>query len=182
MHTQPEVQLRSALRELFTLAKPQTGEILVVGCSTSEVQGKRIGSASDAATAESLFRVLWEETQKEGLFLAIQGCEHINRCLCVSRACAQAYQLSSVWVKPHLRAGGACVTAAFSHMPDAVMVEDLRAQARFGLDIGGTLIGMHLRPVAVPARCEVQNIGAARLLMAYSRPKYVGGPRAQYED
>ncbi|MCL2671685.1 MAG: TIGR01440 family protein [Clostridiales bacterium] len=181
METQISTQLQTALSALLALAKPSAGEILVVGCSTSEVMGKRIGSCSSAEIAREIFAVLREETQRAGLYLAVQGCEHINRCLCVSRACAERYNLAPVWVKPHLRAGGALVTAAFENTSDPVMVEDIRAQARIALDIGGTLIGMHLRPVAVPARCAIKQIGEAPLTMAYSRPKYVGGPRAGYE-
>ena len=177
----PQEQLRLALNALFAAANARAGELLVVGCSTSEVMGKRIGSASNADIAAALVRVLLQETQRAGLFLAVQGCEHINRCLCVSRECVQNFDLAPVWVTPWLHAGGACVTEAFAALPDAVMVEDLRSLARMGVDIGGTLIGMHLRPVAVPLRCEARQIGEASLVMAYSRPKYVGGPRTRYD-
>lgn len=161
--------------------KPAPGEIFVVGCSTSEVMGQRIGSASSEEAAAVLMDGILPVVQQAGLYLAVQGCEHINRSLCVPRACMQRYQLQEVWVHPWLHAGGAFVTEATKRVEDYVMVEDLRGQATLGLDIGGTLIGMHLHPVVVPVHTDLRSIGSATLIIARSRPKYVGGPRAQYD-
>ena len=160
---------------------PKPGEVFVVGCSTSEIMGARIGSSSSEDAARAVMEGVWPEVDAAGLFLAVQGCEHINRSLCVSRACMERYQLQEVWVRPWLHAGGAFVTEATKRIPDHVMVEDLRGQATLGMDIGGTLIGMHLRPVVVPVHTDLRSIGSATLILARSRPKYVGGPRAQYD-
>ena len=118
---------------------------------------------------------------QHGVRLAVQGCEHINRALCTDRETARAYGLTEVAVEPWLRAGGAAVTEAKRRTPDAVMVEDLRSMATLGIDIGDTLIGMHLRAVAVPVRLRVDRIGNAILLCARTRPKFIGGSRAIYE-
>ena len=156
------------------------GDIFVVGCSTSEIMGKRIGSASNEDAAKAVMDGVLPKVEAAGLYFAVQGCEHINRAICTSRECMERYRLQEVWVKPWLHAGGAFATEAFSHLPDRVMVENLNAQAALGMDIGGTLIGMHLHPVVVPVHTDLRHIGEATLVLAKSRPKYVGGPRAQY--
>ncbi|MCL2695092.1 MAG: TIGR01440 family protein [Clostridiales bacterium] len=171
-----------AVQTLFEIAKPQPGQLLVLGCSTSEIQGCRIGSQSSQEIARAVLAGLLPAAGEAGVYLAVQGCEHINRALCLSRECAQAYGLREVWVRPWLRAGGACVTEALEQLPDAVMVEDLGARAVLGLDIGGTMIGMHMRPVAVPVKAGPRAVGEAALTLAYARPKYIGGPRAQYAE
>ena len=174
--------VREAAETLFALAGPKPGQLLVLGCSTSEIQGRRIGSQSSREAAQAVLGGLLPVAKEAGVFLAVQGCEHINRSLCVSRTCMEAYRLSQVWVRPWLRAGGACVSEALALLPDAVMVEDLGGQAILGMDIGGTMIGMHMCAVAVPVKSGPRAVGGAGLTLAYSRPKYVGGPRAQYED
>ena len=172
---------RQAVSILLDSKRPETGEIFVVGCSTSEVCGERIGSASNADVARAIMDGVYPAVTDAGLFLAVQGCEHINRALCVPRACAQRYDLQEVCVHPWLHAGGAFSTEAFNRIPDRVMVEDLKGRATMGMDIGGTLIGMHMRPVVVPVHTDLRKIGEANLILARSRPKYVGGPRAQYD-
>ena len=174
--------IREAAETLFEIADPQPGQLLVLGCSTSEAQGSRIGTRSSQEVAQAVLAGLLPIAETKGVFVAVQGCEHINRALCVSSKCAEAFCLPRVWVKPWLRAGGACVTEALVLLPDAVMVEDLNAQASLGIDVGGTMIGMHMRPVAVPIKAGPRAVGEAGLTLAYSRPKYIGGPRAQYED
>ena len=173
---------RAATDILIDAADPRPGEILVIGCSTSEVLGQHIGSASSEAVAAAIMDGVLPRIKERGLFLAVQGCEHINRALCVERACMEKFGLQEVWVRPWLHAGGAFSTEATRRMEDFVMVEDLRAKAALGMDIGGTMIGMHLHPVVVPMHTEVKKIGEAMLIMARSRPKYVGGPRAQYAE
>ena len=174
-------QAARAAEILLEEAKPEPGALCVIGCSTSEVGGHQIGSASSEEIAAALWAGLMPPLEAAGVFPAVQGCEHINRALCVSRPCARRYGLSEVMVVPWLRAGGAFAACAYERMDQAVMVEDLRAQAVLGMDIGGTLIGMHLRPVAVPIHTPLREIGQARVVMARVRGKYVGGPRARYE-
>lgn len=172
-------QVRQAALELVDVAGLRSGQILVVGCSTSEVAGRRIGTAGSRAIADAVYGPLAEVTGARGIFLACQACEHLNRALVVSRACAERYGLEEVTVVPVPRAGGAFAARAFAE-PDAVVVEDLRGQGHAGLDIGQTLIGMHLRRVAVPVRLSLRTIGEAVLTAARTRPKLIGGERAVY--
>lgn len=177
-----KTQAHEAFDILMDCAKPKAGQLLVMGCSTSEIMGQRIGSCSTEEAARAVYSTIAPLASERGLHLAVQGCEHINRSLCVSRETMEKFNLQQVWVKPHLHAGGACVSEAYSHMEDAVMVEDVGARATLGIDIGDTIIGMHLHAVAVPVHSTLRHIGEANLVLAYSRPKYVGGPRATYED
>ena len=172
---------RQAVEIILESRQPKAGEILVVGCSTSEIIGRRIGSASSEEAAGSVMAGVVAALEDREIYLAVQGCEHINRALSVPRDCMERYGLQEVWVKPWLHAGGAFATEAFERLPDRVMVEDLRGMATMGMDIGGTLIGMHMHPVVVPIHTDLRKVGEATLLLARSRPKYVGGPRAQYE-
>lgn len=173
-------QAAEAARLLLASAAPEPGALCVIGCSTSEIAGERIGSASNADVARAVMDGLLPVLKAAGVCVAVQGCEHINRALCVERACLERFGLSEVWVEPWLHAGGAfCTEAAARFVPHA-MVEDLRAQATLGMDIGGTLIGMHMRPVVVPIHAPLRHIGGATLVLAKSRPRYVGGPRAHY--
>lgn len=171
-------QARAAAEELLQVARLQPGQILVVGCSTSEVRGARIGTDSAPETAAALFGVLYEVTQSRGVYLAAQCCEHLNRALIVERAAVPF--ADPVNVVPQPKAGGSFATAAYAALSDPVAVESIRADA--GLDIGGTLIGMHLKPVAVPVRLATRQIGEAMLLAARTRPKFIGGVRAVYDQ
>ena len=166
----------SEIVEIGTLKK---GQILVVGCSTSEITGNRIGTQSVPEEAESVCKAIKDVLDDKGIYLAAQCCEHLNRALIIERACAEAYGLDIVCVKPQPHAGGSFATTVYDNATDPVAVEHIRAHA--GLDIGGTLIGMHLRDVAVPVRLGEGRIGDAILLAARTRPKYIGGSRARYE-
>lgn len=168
-----------AVRELCEAATLSKGQILVVGCSSSEVMGDRIGCASVPAVAEAIVGAILPILQEKEIDLAAQCCEHLNRALIVERACAERYGLAPVCVRPMPKAGGSFATAVFERMAEPVAVEQIAAHA--GLDIGGTLIGMHLRAVAVPVRLSLAKIGEANILCARTRPKYIGGPRAVYE-
>ena len=180
MHSYAQ-QLKQALDELLSHADLKPGQILVVGCSTSEVAGISIGKGGSGAIAEELYSVLEKQAETQGFFLALQCCEHLNRALVVSRKCAETYGLTEVLVVPHDHAGGALATQAYRRMsPDACIVENIVAHA--GLDIGLTLIGMHLKSVAVPVRLTVKTIGQATLVAAKTRPKLIGGARALYID
>ena len=171
-----------AVDHLLSSAEYRVGDIFVIGCSTSEIVGKRIGSASSEEAAKAVMDAVLPKITEAGLFLAVQGCEHINRALCTSRACMERYGLQEVWVRPWLHAGGAFATEAYNRIPDCVMVEDVGAKGALGMDIGGTLIGMHLKKVAVPVRLPQKHIGAAILLAARVRPKFIGGERAIYDE
>lgn len=167
-----------AAKELVCAAGLKSGMTVVIGCSTSEVCGSRIGSASVPEAAEAIFMGLYEVFNPLGINMAAQCCEHLNRALIVERACAEQYGLEPVCVVPKPKAGGSFATATWQGAADPVAVEHLRAHA--GMDIGGTLIGMNLRDVAVPVRLSLDHIGEAILLCARTRPKFIGGERAQY--
>lgn len=175
-------QAAEAVDTLLSSADYREGDIFVVGCSTSEIVGKRIGSASNEEAAKAVMDAILPKVTAAGLYLAVQGCEHINRALCTSRACMERHGLQEVWVRPWLHAGGAFATEAYNRIPERVMVENLNGKAALGMDIGGTLIGMHLHPVVVPVHTAQRSIGEATLVLAKTRPKYVGGPRAQYNE
>ena len=169
---------RAMTEELIIAADLKAGEILVVGCSTSEIIGERIGGASVPEVANAVFGGIFEAAKKKGIFLAAQCCEHLNRAIIVEAECAEKYGLDPVCVRPVPKAGGSFATAAHETFEAPVALEHIRAHA--GIDIGDTLIGMHLREVAVPLRLSVKSLGDARLVFAKTRPKYIGGPRAQY--
>ena len=173
-------QTRSAILQLLEIARPRPQDIVVVGCSSSEVVGRRIGSTSSPEIAGAIFEGLYPVLQDRELFLAAQCCEHLNRALIVERAAAERYRLEIVNAVPQPKAGGSFAAAAYAAFADPVAVEEVRAVC--GMDIGGTLIGMHLARVAVPVRLDSGRIGEASLICARTRPKFIGGARAQYDD
>lgn len=152
--------------------------ILVIGCSSSEVAGGRIGKDSSEEIGQVIFQTAKRITDEMGVFLACQCCEHLNRALVVENACAEKYGYEPVCVVPWLHGGGSFATAAYHHFTEPVVVEHIKASA--GIDIGDTLIGMHLKDVAVPVHFSQQKIGEAHVVAAYSRPKLIGGERAHY--
>lgn len=174
------LQVKDAVKELLEVADLRENDIVVLGCSTSEVQGSRIGKNSSAEIGEAVITTILPLIKEQKLYLAVQGCEHINRALIVERECARRYQLEEVTVIPHLHAGGACAESAWNHAKDPVAVEHIRAYA--GLDIGDTSIGMHIRYVQIPVRLAIKEIGQAHVTAMKWRPKLVGGPRAKYPD
>lgn len=173
-------QLQSVLEELYEAASLEQGDILVMGCSSSEVAGGQIGTYSSEEIGLCLFQSAQAFCREKGIYLACQCCEHLNRSLIVEKACMKEHRLVRVNVVPQLKAGGAFAAAAYRFMQEPVAVEQLQAQA--GIDIGDTLIGMHLAPVAVPVRTSQKVIGEAHVVCARTRAKYVGGSRAAYED
>lgn len=168
-----------ALRELLAVADLQPLQIVVVGCSTSEVAGKRIGSSSSLEVANALMDGILPLLKEADLYLAVQCCEHLNRAIVVEEACAEQYRLELVSVLPHPKAGGSFATVAMERFNHPVVVERIFAHA--GMDIGDTFIGMHLKPVAVPVRVSFNSIGDAHLTLARTRPKLIGGERARYK-
>lgn len=168
-----------AAKELLELADLEEGQLFVVGCSTSEVGGVTIGTFSSPELAEVVFGGIYQATQEAGVYLAAQCCEHLNRALVLEKEAALRYDYEIVSVIPQPKAGGSFATAAFKAFEHPVAVEHIKAHA--GMDIGDTLIGMHLRDVAVPVRIRTKEIGDARVVCASTRPKYIGGARAIYE-
>ena len=173
-------QAAAAVEELLAVAGLQAGDLLVIGCSSSEILGEKIGTASSMDAAGAVLDGVLPILKEKGVFLAAQCCEHLNRAIIVEREAARAYGLEEVNVLPQPKAGGSFATTAWQRMRNPVAVEAVRAQA--GLDIGGTLIGMHLKAVAVPVRLSVKTIGQASLMSARTRPKFIGGSRAQYDE
>lgn len=173
--------LRVALEELYERSNLEQGDCIVFGCSTSEILGKHIGKGGSKELGEILCDEIFDFCKVHALHPAFQCCEHLNRSLVISKEVAKARGLMQVNVKPQLNAGGALAVAAYQHFETPVMVSHVQAEA--GVDIGDTLIGMHLKPVAVPVRPGItdRKLGEANLVMAFSRLPYVGGPRAIYE-
>lgn len=171
-------QTRAAISELCERAKLKEGNIVVVGCSTSEVVGAKIGTNSSPQTAAEIFNALYDYTKSKGIYLAIQCCEHLNRAIITERRAVPFAE--AVNVVPQPKAGGSLATQAYLGFENSVAVEEIKADA--GLDIGFTLIGMHLKKVAVPLRLENNKIGEATVLAARSRPKFIGGARAVYDE
>jgi len=168
-----------ALKELLEVAKLEKGDILVIGCSSSEICGQRIGSYSSMDGARAVFDAVYPILKEKGIYLAAQCCEHLNRAVIVEKECAKANRLTEVNAVPHAHAGGAFATTVYNSLEKAVAVESVPASA--GMDIGSTLIGMHIIPVCVPVRVSIDMIGNARLTLARRRPKFVGGERAKYD-
>ena len=174
-----KAQAKAVLEELLEAAKLKAGQILVVGCSSSEVGSFKIGSHSSAEIGEAICNTLYEETHKRGIYLAAQCCEHLNRAIIMEAEAADRYGYEAVNVVPQLKAGGSFATAAYGLFKEPVAVEHIKAHA--GIDIGDTLIGMHLRDVAVPVRIATREIGAAHVVCARTRLKFIGGERAHYD-
>ncbi len=168
----------SAAREIIETAKLKKGDILVVGCSTSEVTGSRIGTNSSPDTATELFCGIKKATDEKGVYIAAQCCEHLNRAIIVEKAAVPCCEICNAVPQP--KAGGSFATAAYKAFTEPVAVEEIKADA--GLDIGFTMIGMHLKKVAVPVRLENNKIGEATVLAARTRAKFIGGERAVYDE
>lgn len=175
-----KLQARQAAGELLEAAKLKPGQILVVGCSSSEVGNFQIGSHSSQEIGAAVFEVFQEELSARGIYLAAQCCEHLNRAIVLEADAAERYGYEPVNVVPRLKAGGSFATAAYGGFRHPVVVEHIKAHA--GIDIGDTLIGMHLREVAVPVRIRTKEIGNAHVVCARTRLKYIGGERARYDE
>ena len=170
-------QTYESIKELCEKAKLKSGNIVVVGCSTSEGVGSVIGTNSNFEVAGEIFRALHDYTMSKGIFLAVQCCEHLNRAIITERKAVPFAEIVNVVPQP--KAGGSLATHAYRSFEAPVAIEEIKADA--GLDIGFTLIGMHLKKVAVPLRLENNKIGEATVLAARIRPKFIGGARAVYD-
>lgn len=171
-------EAKSAIEELIVESNIKEGQILVIGCSSSEILGSKIGKGSSFEAARAVFESIYPILENRGIRLAAQCCEHLNRALVVEEDTAETYGLEIVAAIPQPKAGGSFATITYENMKSPVLVETIKAHA--GIDIGGTLIGMHLRAVAVPVRLSLSKIGEASILCARTRPKYIGGERAKY--
>ena len=180
MYEELTEQARGIVTELLEQARLRPGELLVIGCSSSEIVGKRIGKGSSMEAAQAVFAGIYPVLKEKGIQLAVQCCEHLNRALILERETAEkrGYEIVNVMPQPH--AGGSFAVTAWNAFASPVAVEAVQAEA--GMDIGRTLIGMHMRRVAVPVRTSIDRIGEAIVICARTRPKYIGGPRAIYQD
>ena len=171
------LETKAVIEELIEKAKLSSGSIIVIGCSTSEVGGAKIGTSSNIEIAQNIFKALSEAAQKYGLYLAFQCCEHLNRAIVIEKSALPFAE--PVNVVPMAKAGGSMATVAYQSLKNPIVVEEIKADA--GIDIGLTLIGMHLKRVAVPLRLENNKIGEAVITAARTRPKFIGGERAAYD-
>ncbi len=178
LHRQVAEEAQNAARQLVEVAHLHRGQIVVVGCSTSEVVGRRVGSWSTPELGQAVFDGLNAVLAPLGIYIAAQCCEHLNRALIVEHEAVPGAEIVNVVPQP--KAGGSFASAAYRSFRHPVALEEIRADA--GLDIGGTLIGMHLKKVAVPVRLEQNHIGSAILLAARVRPRFIGGERAVYDE
>lgn len=169
-----------AITELIETAKLKKGDIVVIGCSSSEMVGEKIGTDSSLEAAEACFNGIYPILKKNGIFLAAQCCEHLNRAIITEMEAAQKLGLEIVNVVPMPKAGGSFATTAYKAFENPVAVEEIKADA--GIDIGGALIGMHLKKVAVPVRLSIKKIGEANIICARTRLKFIGGERAHYNE
>ncbi len=173
-------QASRAMQELIAAAKLKKGDIIVVGCSSSEIIGSRIGTNSSVDVANAVFDAIYSEVKSGGYYLAAQCCEHLNRALIIESECAEKYGHEVVNAVPQPKAGGSFATRAYASFEAPVAVEEIKAAA--GMDIGDVLIGMHLKRTAVPVRVSMDKIGEAHLVCARTRPPFIGGARAKYDE
>lgn len=179
MYEEIAEQAKTAVTELVETAGLSAGNLFVIGCSSSEIAGHRIGTDSSVEIGQTVFQAIYPVLKAKGIYLAAQCCEHLNRAIILEKEAARKYGLEIVNAVPQPKAGGSFATAAYRGLEHPVAVEEIAAQA--GIDIGGTLIGMHLARVAVPVRLSVNKIGDAPILCARTRPKFIGGERAHYD-
>ncbi len=174
-------QLITALEEFYPVTKLEKGDILVVGCSTSEILGEKIGSHGSEDCAKVVFETINAFCREKGIFLAAQCCEHLNRAIVVEKEAYRYHRMTNmVNAVPHYKAGGSFATAAYNGFYEPCLVESICADA--GIDIGDTFIGMHMKTVAVPVRISLKSIGQAHLTLCRTRRKFVGGERARYDE
>lgn len=175
-----KTQAQKAITELIEISGIKSGEILVIGCSSSEITGGVIGTTSSMEAAKAVFDGIYPILKEKGIHLAAQCCEHLNRALIIEREAAEKFGYETVNVMPQPKAGGSFATTVWQNTEHPVAVEHIKAHS--GIDIGNTLIGMHLKEVAVPVRLSINKIGEAPIVCARTRPKFIGGERACYQE
>jgi len=176
-------QSRAAAMEICAASGIKEGQIFVVGCSSSEILGGRIGTATNVDAAEAVYIGISEVLSERGIYLAGQCCEHLNRALVIEEEALIKYGFEQVNAIPQPNhAGGAFASVCYQKMKHAVVTESINARAAAGIDIGGTMIGMHIQPTVVPLRISLRKIGEASIICARRRPRYIGGARAVYDE
>ncbi len=180
MFEEIKTQAKQAVTELLEVSKLQKGDLFVIGCSSSEIMGEHIGKGSSMEAAKAVFDGVYPVLQERGIYLAAQCCEHLNRALIMEQEAAEKFGYEVVNVRPWAHAGGSFATTVFENLERPVAVEHVKAKA--GMDIGATLIGMHLKDVAVPVRLSIKKIGEAPIICARTRPRFIGGERAKYQE
>lgn len=180
MYEELTVQAKNAVEELLDVANLRPGALFVVGCSSSELVGEHIGKGSSMDAAKAVFDGIYPVLKERGIYLAAQCCEHLNRALILETEAAERFGYDIVNVRPWAHAGGSFATIVWESLDNPAAVEHIRASA--GMDIGDTLIGMHLKDVAVPVRLSIKRIGEANLVCARTRPRFIGGERARYNE
>lgn len=180
MKTDVKSQTKEVFDEVIEKAKLKSGDIFVIGCSTSEIHGNPMGTDSNLNLAKEVYSIFYPKLKSMGVYMAVQCCEHLNRALVVEKELADKLSLPQVNVIPQPKAGGSSATTAYELFDNPVMVEHIKADA--GIDIGGVLIGMHLKETAVPLKLKNKFIGEARIIAARTRPKFIGGVRAVYDE
>lgn len=180
MYEELTVQAKNAVEELLDVANLHPGALFVVGCSSSELVGEHIGKGSSMDAAKAVFDGIYPVLKERGIYLAAQCCEHLNRALILETEAAEKFGYDIVNVRPWAHAGGSFATTVWESLDNPAAVEHIRAAA--GMDIGDTLIGMHLKDVAVPVRLSIKRIGEANLVCARTRPRFIGGERARYNE
>lgn len=180
MYEELTIQAKNAVEELLDVANLRQGALFVVGCSSSELVGEHIGKGSSMDAAKAVFDGIYPALKERGIYLAAQCCEHLNRALILETEAAERFGYDIVNVRPWAHAGGSFATTVWESLDNPAAVEHIRAAA--GMDIGDTLIGMHLKDVAVPVRLSIKRIGEANLVCARTRPRFIGGERARYNE
>lgn len=180
MYSNIQKEILKVFSELTEVARLSKGDIIVLGCSTSEVCGNEIGTNSQIECAKAMYDSFYPFLKEKGIYLAAQCCEHLGRALVVEKDYAKAHNLEIVNAIPQPKAGGSSATTAYNFFENPVLVEEIKADA--GVDIGSTLIGMHLKKVAVPVRLSINKVGSANVVCARTRPKFIGGERAVYNN
>ena len=180
MYEEISLQAGRAAGELLEVSGLKAGDLFVVGCSSSEVVGQRIGKGSSMEAAQAVFKGIYPVLKERGIYIAAQCCEHLNRALILEAEAAEKFGYEIVNVRPWAHAGGSFATAVWENLEHPAAVEHIREKA--GMDIGATLIGMHLKEVAVPVRLSLNRIGEATLVCARTRPRFIGGERARYQE
>ena len=178
MYSELTKQAENVTKEIIEKAGLNRGQILVVGCSSSEICGDKIGSNSNLEAAQAVFQGIYKVLHEKGIYLAAQCCEHLNRAIIVEREAVPFSDIVNVVPQP--KAGGSFATTAYKTFSNPVSIEEIKADA--GIDIGGTLIGMHMKKVAVPVKLENNKIGETNVLAARVRPKFIGGESAVYSE
>lgn len=176
-------QSRQAVSEIIEKAHLEPGSLFIIGCSSSEVLGSQIGTATNMDSAKAIYDGIIPVLKEHGIYAAAQCCEHLNRALVVERETMKKFGFEQVNAIPQPNhAGGAFATECYNRFEDPVLTESVEAKGDAGIDIGGTMIGMHIRSVVVPLRISLRKIGEAPIICARRRPKYVGGARAIYDE